>query len=96
MEAKISDVVNKLMNELKDYGQVEVEDYGSEKVILVRLAEDLSVYVSILCEDNECSVEYAVGDDNFAIMPRHLNLMDKAVSIMKKVNEELVKMGVVK
>ncbi len=91
-----SDIISELINEVKNYGQVTVEDYGPEKLLIVKLTEDLSVFVSILCEGTECNVEYAVGDENFTIMPKYLDLMDKALEVMRIINNALIKMGVIK
>ncbi|WP_291766636.1 hypothetical protein [Caldivirga sp. UBA161] len=92
----INDIINKLISEVKNYGQITVEDYGPEKLLVVKLTEDLSVFASILCEGTECNVEYAVGDENFTIMPKALGLMDKALEVMRIINNALMKMGVIK
>ncbi|ABW01198.1 hypothetical protein [Caldivirga maquilingensis] len=96
MPINVNEIIGKLINEIRNYGQVTVEDYGSEKLIMVKLTEDFSVFISILCEDTECNVEYAVGDENFTIMPKDLDLIDKAVEVMRIINSALIKMGVVK
>lgn len=96
MVINVGEVVSRLIELLRKWGQVDVEDYGDEKVVIVGLSEDFSVYVSIVCSGGECSVEYAIGDDNFAITPTNIVLLDKAVAIIKEVNEELAKEGVVK
>ncbi|MGC8570106.1 hypothetical protein [Caldivirga sp.] len=96
MPININGIIDKLINEIRSYGQVTVEDYGLEKLLIVKLTEDLSVFTSILCEDTDCTVEYAVGDENFTILPKYLDLMDKAVEIMRVINNNLVKMGVIR
>lgn len=81
------DSITKLLEELGL--KFRVEDYEGEKIIIVELSENFGVYISILCADDECDIEYAVGDDNFTIRPESINLLRKAVDIIAKVNERV-------
>ncbi|WP_069806611.1 hypothetical protein [Vulcanisaeta thermophila] len=91
------EVVNKIINFIKGLGlgEVSVEEYGRERVIIIGIAEDLSIYVSVVC-NGECDVEYALGDENFTIRPEHVGRLRDAVDVIMKLNEYLRGQGIIR
>ncbi|WP_243671122.1 hypothetical protein [Vulcanisaeta sp. JCM 16161] len=67
-----------------------IEEYGREKVVILELSEDFGIYVSVVC-NNECDIEYAVGDENFTFKPSNIEQLRRAVAIIEKLNENLTK-----
>lgn len=67
------------------------EEYGREKVLIIEFKEDLALYVSVTCEGNECSVDYAIGDENFTIRPEHVNELPSVIELLRKVNDEIMR-----
>ncbi|BDR93368.1 hypothetical protein [Vulcanisaeta souniana] len=89
--ASIDDIVNKLLNTARELGiTAEVDEYGREKIVILNLAEDFSIYVSVVC-NNECDVEYAIGDDNFIFKPKQLDFLKRSVEIIESINNEIIK-----
>jgi hypothetical protein len=84
------DVLEEVLGLLRELGlKFSVEGYGDERVVVVDLGEDFSVYISILCRGGECDVEYAIGDENFIIRPERVDLLGRAVDIITRVNSKL-------
>ena len=87
--ADLNAVMSKIMNIAKELGiKASVEEYGRERIIILELGEDFSIYVSVVC-NNDCDVEYAIGDENFTFRPSQLDLLKRAVDIIDKLNREL-------
>ncbi len=87
----INDVTTKVLNLAKEFGiNARTENYHGETIIILELSEDFSIYVSVIC-DNECDVEYAIGDENFTFRPNHVGQLKKALEIIERLNNELTK-----
>ena len=89
--ADLNTVVNKIIDTARELGiKASVEEYGRERVIILELGEDFGIYVSVVC-NNDCDVEYAIGDENFTFKPSQLDLLKRAVDIIDRLNKELGK-----
>ncbi len=89
----ISGIVNKILNAARELGiAAEVDEYGREKIVILNLTEDFSIYVSVVCS-NECNIEYAIGDENFTFKPGQLDLLKRSVEIIERINNEFIKKG---
>ena len=87
--ADLNAVVNKIITIARELGiKASVEEYGRERVVILELGEDFGIYVSVVC-DNDCDIEYAIGDENFTIKPSQLGLLKRAVDIIDRLNREL-------
>ncbi|AAL63639.1 hypothetical protein [Pyrobaculum aerophilum] len=50
----------------------------------IQLREDFFVFIVFSWSDEECSIEFMLGDENAVIQPRHLDKLDVATSIIKQ------------
>jgi hypothetical protein len=73
-----------------------VEEYGRERVVIVEFKEDFALYISVACEGEECSVDYAIGDENFTIRPEYVNDLPSVVELLRRINDEVMKLLVQK
>lgn len=59
-----------------------------EALAQIQLREDLYVFIIFSWSDEEdCTVEYMIGDENAVIQARHLDRLDSAVSIIKTAHQ---------
>ncbi len=87
----VNSIVNRIMGIARELGiTASVEEYGREKVVILELGEDFGIYVSVVC-NNECDIEYAIGDENFTFRPGSINLLRRAVEIIERINDEVTK-----
>ncbi len=87
----VNSIVNKVMVIARELGiAASVEEYGRERVVILELSEDFSIYVSIVC-NGECDIEYAIGDENFTFRPGSIDLLRRAVEIIERINNEVAK-----
>ena len=87
--ADLNTVVNKIITIARELGiRASVEEYGRERIIILELGEDFGVYVSVVC-NNDCDIEYAIGDENFTFKSSQLDLIRRAVDIIDRLNREL-------
>ncbi len=87
--SNLATMVNRIITVARGLGiKAEVEEYGRERVVILELGEDFGIYVSVIC-NNDCDVEYAIGDENFTFRPNQLDLVKRAVEIIEKLNTEL-------
>ncbi len=88
--ADVNSIVNKVLSIARELGvAASVEEYGRERVVILELGEGFGVYVSVVCDD-ECDIEYAVGDENFTFKPGNVEQLRRAVEIIEKLNRELI------
>lgn len=59
-----------------------------EALTQIQLKEDLYVFIIFSWSDEEdCTIEYMIGDENAVIQTRHLDKLDLAVSIIKTAHQ---------
>ncbi|MGC8607777.1 MAG: hypothetical protein ACP5GZ_01895 [Vulcanisaeta sp.] len=84
----VNNIVNKIMGIAGELGiAASVEEYGRERVVILEIGEDFSIYVSIVC-NSECDIEYAIGDENFTFKSSSIELLRRAVEIIERINNE--------
>ncbi|MFN7105632.1 MAG: hypothetical protein ACK4M3_03500 [Pyrobaculum sp.] len=57
-----------------------------EALAQIQLDDDFYVFVVFSWYDDECLVEYMIGDENAVVRPKYLERLDQAVAIVKLVN----------
>ncbi|MCG2880954.1 MAG: hypothetical protein L7H00_04305 [Vulcanisaeta sp.] len=87
-------VVQHITQRLTEWGfsNHHVEEYGRERVVIVEFKEDFALYISVACEGEECSVDYAIGDENFTIRPEYVNDLPSVVELLRRINDEVMKL----
>ncbi len=87
-------VVQHITQRLTEWGfsNHHVEEYGRERVVIVEFREDFALYISVACEGEECSVDYAIGDENFTIRPEYVNDLPSVVELLRRINDEVMKL----
>ena len=62
-----------------------VEWRQSEALAQIQIGDDFYVFIVFSWSDEEdCSVEFMIGDENAVVQTRHLDKLDAAVSIVKQ------------
>ncbi len=87
------EIVSQITRKLEEWGitNYHIEEYESEKIVIVEFSEDFALYISVACIGNECSVDYGIGDDNLAIRPEHVDKLPQVVDLIRRINDEIVK-----
>lgn len=71
----------------RDIEAFTVEWRQYEALAQIQLKEDLYVFVVFSWSDEDCTIEFMIGDENAVIQPRHLDKLDAATSIVKAAYE---------
>jgi len=71
----------------RDIEAFTVEWRQYEALAQIQLKEDLYVFVVFSWSDEDCTIEFMIGDENAVIQPRHLDKVDAAISIVKAAYE---------
>ncbi|ABO08001.1 conserved hypothetical protein [Pyrobaculum calidifontis JCM 11548] len=60
-----------------------VEWRQHEALAQIQLGDDFYLFIIFSWSDNDCVVEYMIGDENAVIQARHLDKLDQAVATLK-------------
>jgi len=71
----------------RDIEAFTVEWRQYEALAQIQLKEDLYVFVVFSWSDEDCTIEFMIGDENAVIQPRRLDKVDAAISIVKAAYE---------
>ncbi len=74
----------RLREEIGSVDEFTVEVRHNEALGQVRIGEDFYVFITVPWSDDEYYIEFMVGDENAVIQPRHMELLDRAVEIVKR------------
>ena len=67
----------------KDIEAFTVEWRQYEALAQIQLEDDFYVFVIFSWSDEDCTIEFMVGDENAVIQQRHIDKIDKAIQIVK-------------
>lgn len=90
MRQKLEAFFKKLSNEVKAESFT-VEWRHHESLAQIQLKDDFYIFVIISWGDGDCTIEYMIGDENAVISQRHVELLEAAVSIIKKIQSEALR-----
>ncbi|ACB39641.1 hypothetical protein [Pyrobaculum neutrophilum] len=71
----------------KDIEAFTVEWRQYEALAQIQLQEGLYVFIIFSWSDEDCAIEYMVGDENAVIQPKYIPHLEKALSIIKTADE---------
>jgi len=71
----------------RDVEAFTVEWRQFEALAQIQLKDDFYVFVIFSWSDEDCIIEFMVGDENAVIQPRHLDKIDNAIYIVKSTYE---------
>ncbi|CCC82154.1 hypothetical protein [Thermoproteus tenax] len=84
-----------LSEALKERAKRVTVDWRSDEALgEIQLAEDFYVFVVISWAGDEYYIEYMVGDENAVISPRHIQLLEEAVAVIKTAHNIASRLGI--
>jgi len=88
MRQKVEQFFRELEEKIdKDIEAFTVEWRQHEALAQIQLKEDLYVFIVFSWSDEECIIEFMIGDENAVIQTRHIDKIDIAISIVKQTYE---------
>jgi hypothetical protein len=88
MRQKVEQFFRELEEEIdKDIEAFTVEWRQYEALAQIQLKDDFYVFVIFSWSDEDCTIEFMVGDENAVIQPQHLDKIDNAIYIVKSTYE---------
>lgn len=75
--------------------RVTVDWRHDEALGQIQLDDDMYVFVVVSWAGDEYYVEYMIGDENAVIQSRHVDLLDRAVAVVKTAHDLAAKMGLI-
>lgn len=84
--------IDQYFRELKDAIEREIEAFTVEwrqyeALAQIQLREDFYVFIVFSWSDEDCILEFMVGDENAVVQTRHLDKLNTAFFIIKKAYE---------
>jgi hypothetical protein len=88
MRQKVEQFFRELEEKIdKDIETFTVEWRQYEALAQIQLKDDFYVFVIFSWSDEDCTIEFMIGDENAVIQPRHLDKIDSAIYIVKSTYE---------
>jgi hypothetical protein len=88
MRQKVEQFFRELEEKIdKDIEAFTVEWRQYEALAQIQLKDNFYVFVIFSWTDEDCTIEFMVGDENAVIQPRHLDKIDYAIYIVKSTYE---------
>ncbi|MBP1449963.1 MAG: hypothetical protein JZD41_08210 [Thermoproteus sp.] len=93
---RVEEFFRRLSSSLEGQSKRVTVDWRHDEALgQIQLDDDMYVFIVVSWAGDEYYVEYMIGDENAVIQSRHVDLLDKAVAVVKTAHDLAAKMGLI-